>query len=94
MIFTIIGKIIKLKNEDYIERLNLIINELEEWENKLGEFAANLAVLDKWKEWSAEQSIGTYFEFSQEALFNTGDKNVDAIMELKEEVLEIISKLK
>ena len=34
MIFTIMGKIIKLKNEDYIERLNLIINELEEWENK------------------------------------------------------------
>ncbi len=62
--------------------------------NKLDEFAVNLAVLDKWKEWDSEQSIETISNFSGDILRDIGDKNVDAILELREKLLETINKLK
>lgn len=46
----------------------------------------------KWKKWNDNQQVGSHFNFS-EAIENTGDNKIDAIIELRNKALETISKL-
>ncbi|MDR2814932.1 MAG: hypothetical protein LBB79_09830 [Prevotellaceae bacterium] len=61
-------------------------SEIDEW---LGEIAeqlfsrmVDLALAGKWQKWAKKQPVGTVFEFSYEMICDTGDANVDALVEL------------
>ena len=86
-------KIIKLKNEEYMKRLNQTILLLENTLAQLESDAINLALLGKWQNWSDQQPEGAMFNFS-EAIHETGDANVDIIIELRNNVYITVNKLR
>jgi len=87
------SKIIPIKNDVYIEILKGIIDRLSSIPNELDEYAVNLAVTGVWKEWNKKMENGTEFDFG-ESIYETGDKNIDELLNLREILLETIKKLK
>jgi len=81
--------------EHYMDELYGVLKTLGEFYDKIYEHMVNLAVRDKWKEWQDTIKVGDVFDFSDEMLANTGDKNVDDLFILWDNVyntIEAISK--
>lgn len=87
------GKILKLYNEKYENNLREIIEFLKPLADQVEEFAVNLAVVSKWDEWSQQQKEGAVVDFS-EAMHDSGDARVDALLELSEKISETLNKIK
>lgn len=82
------AKFIPLRaNTEYQETLKQTIDLLDNIEADLFNQIVGLATSGKWKKWSDEQLIGSVFEFTEEMLRNTGDKNVDLLIELIEIII-------
>jgi hypothetical protein len=83
-----------ITKEQYIEELHNMLKTLGEFYDKIEGHMINLAVRDKWKEWNETMKEGDIFNFSNEMFANTGDKNVDNLYTLYENIyntIEIIS---
>jgi predicted nuclease with TOPRIM domain len=76
--------------EYYIEELHDMLKTLGEFYDKIEGHMINLAIRDKWKEWNDTMKEGDTFNFSDEMLANTGDKNIDDLYVLYENVYNII----
>jgi hypothetical protein len=76
------------QHKKYHKELVEIVNQLTDMSEQIHSGMVNLAILGKWQEWSGEQSEGTVFEFTEDMLRNTGDKNVDALVELMDKILD------
>ena len=50
----------------------------------------NLAVADRWKEWDQEIPPGTVFNFDPQALTESGDQNIAAMMRVWTAIREIV----
>ena len=88
------GKIIKFdEKKDYIEYKNSATEMLRDLHAKLDEIAINLAAMGKWKEWNDNQPEGTIIG-SDKMFKDLDDKNVLAVLELKEQVLKTINIIK
>jgi hypothetical protein len=82
------------QHTEYQEKLAEVIESLNDIEGEINNCMIQLATSGKWKQWSDEQPIGTVFQFTEEMLLNTGDKNVDALVELIYKVIETRENLK
>ena len=67
---------------------------LDEFQDELYSCMINIATNGKWKKWSDEQEEGTEFDFTYEMISNTGDKNVDLLVEIYDSILNAIEKLR
>ena len=67
---------------------------LDKFQSELISYIIDIATKGKWKEWSDEQPYGTVFIFTPEMLNDTGDKNVDLLVEIYESILNAIEKLR
>lgn len=83
------GKVIKLYNKEYQNQLNKVIKKLNDIEDELKSLAVNTAITGKWKDWSDNIEIGETFVFTEEMLKNTGDKNVDQIVSLIDNLMKV-----
>jgi hypothetical protein len=72
----------------YRKELSEIVNQLFDMSDQIYSDMVNLATLGKWQKWSNEQPAGTVFEFTEDMLRDTGDKNVDALVELMDKILD------
>jgi uncharacterized protein YwgA len=72
----------------YHKKLSEIVNQLTDMSEQIHSGMVNLAILGKWQEWSDGQPEGAVFEFTEDMLRNTGDKNVDALVELMDKILD------
>ncbi|GHT20229.1 hypothetical protein AGMMS4957_06500 [Bacteroidia bacterium] len=76
-------------NNAYAKVMDKTIIALEQMEADVLDTMVNLATEGKWRQWSEEQPIGTTFTFTEEALRDTGDENVDLLCELVCKIIEI-----
>lgn len=80
-------KIIDLNNRNkYQEELDGALKYLDQIKRELTTRAIHLAIADKWKEWDNKQKTGAVVQFSNNALQDIGDKNIDALIELTENI--------
>ena len=79
-----------ITKELYMDELYGVLKTLGEFYDKIEGHMINLAVRDKWKEWNDTMKDGDVFNFSDEMLANTGDKNVDDLFILRDNVYNII----
>jgi len=89
------AKIIDLK--DYVEydkKLSEIMETAGDLAEDIYDSLFELACLDKWKNWSDSQPVGTVFDVDEEMLRNTGDKNIDCLWELLDKLVEVKEKIK
>ena len=83
-------RIVQLKDYvQYHEKLEKTMELVDDISEKVYESLIDLACLNKWKEWSDEQPIGTIFEFTKDMLRNTGDNNIDILWELLDKISEV-----
>jgi hypothetical protein len=75
------------QHKQYRKELSEVVNQLTEMSSQIYSDMVNLALLGKWREWEEKQPIGAIFEFTEEMLRDTGDKNVDALAELMDKIL-------
>ena len=88
------GKIIRFEEKkDYNELKHFATEKLRDLHAELDEIALNLAAYGKWKEWNDKQPEGRIINYS-EMLKDLDDKNVSALLNLKEEVLKTINIIK
>ena len=88
-------KIINLfENTRYKQSILKTKEYLDEFQYELYSCMINIATNGKWKKWSNEQEEGTEFDFTYEMLSNTGDNNVDLLLELYENISDTIERLK
>ena len=89
------GKTIDInKKKDHRDAILDTIAYLEEVHEELNTRMINIACLDKWKAWSESKEIGSVVEFSDEALSDTQDPNVDILYKLYEETKVALSALR
>jgi len=93
------GKIVKFSKEyksslNYQKQLQQNIAKLDNIETELFGLAINTATAGKWKDWSKNKQNGEVFEFTEKMLKDTGDKNVDAIILLLDNVIDTKEKMK
>ena len=87
-------KVININQKREYEKRILKTQELlTKVEQNLFNEIIDLATIGKWKKWSDEQEIGTVFNFTDEMLKETGDKNIDALYELMDELIRIRKKI-
>jgi hypothetical protein len=79
-----------ITKENYMEELHNTLKTLGEFYDKIEGHMINLAVRDKWKEWNDTMKEGDVFNFSEEMLADTGDKNIDDLFNLFEKTYNII----
>jgi hypothetical protein len=72
----------------YHKELAEVVTQLTDMSKQIHSGMVNLAILGKWQEWSDGQPEGAVFEFTEDMLRNTGDKNVDALAELMDKILD------
>lgn len=88
------SKIIRISQKiKYQEELDDTIQFLDDLINELRHKMFVLATLDKWKEWSDKQEIGTNIEYEENMLNETGDQNIEILYELFEEMKNTRKKL-
>lgn len=76
-------KMINFKKKiEYQKSLLETLDYIENIKNQLIGKMIDLAMLDKWQEWNKKQEEGAIFEFTEEMLKNTGDKNIDKLCEI------------
>lgn len=80
-------------SEVYRQRMADTVDKLSVMEQELHKLIVGLAVSGKWKEWSDKQPVGTQFNFTEEMLKDTGDKNVDELAGLIDEVIRVKEQL-
>ena len=83
------------QNKLYMEEIHAALKTLSNFYDNIEGHMINLAVRDKWKEWNETMKNGDVFNFSSDMLANTGDKNVNTLFLLWENIyntIEIISK--
>jgi len=79
----IMTKMINFKKKiEYQKSLLETLDYIENIKNQLIGKMIDLAMLDKWQEWNKKQEEGAIFEFTEEMLKNTGDKNIDKLCEI------------
>lgn len=77
-------KVIDLDDKHkYRQKINDIKQYLAQVEVELTTLAINLAMISEWKEWDDKQKNGMIAEFSDQSLRETGDENIQALVELK-----------
>jgi len=84
-----------VQNKHYMDELYATLKTLSDFYDNIERHMINLAVRDKWKEWNETMKEGDIFNFSSDMLANTGDKNVNNLFLLWENIyntIEIISK--
>ena len=88
------GKIINIKDQaEYQEMLSAIMKKVNDFSNEIYEDLFPLALLDKWKDWDAEQPVGRKLNVDEEMLRNTGDKNIDILWELLDKIEDITERI-
>ncbi|GAB4282978.1 MAG: hypothetical protein Kow0068_07770 [Marinilabiliales bacterium] len=88
------GKVIKLEDrKDYLELKHFAAEMLRDLHAKLDEIAINLAAMGKLKKWNDNQPEGTII-CSDKMFKDLDDKNVFALLKLKEQVLKTINIIK
>lgn len=90
------SKIVKITSgykstEEYKACINETFEELESMDFVLHELIVRLATAGKWKDWSDQMPIGSEFYFTEEMLRETGDKNVDSLIELWEKLNSLVN---
>jgi hypothetical protein len=80
--------------EEYLNRIKQSIVCLDNIDDLLTKEMIEIAVTDKWKKWNEEQAEGTIFNFQDEMLSQTGDKSVDIIYLLRENLRDSMEKIK
>ena len=90
------GNIIDLKSykKEYKNELENVKSWLDFHEEDIFNFMVQLANKGKWKEWSDKVKENDNFYFDIEMLQNTGDENVNLLMDLYNKVLEVKEKMK
>ena len=83
----------KKHNDKYKKYLKLSEEFLSKTAIGLFETCVNFAVNGKWKDWDDKQKAASRFEFSDKMLWQTGDKNVDVLMNLREGVLSALEEI-
>jgi len=84
------GKIINFKDYvEYHEKLSEVMELVNDLSDDIFDSLFILASLDKWKQWSDTQPVGTVFDVSEEMLRNTGDENIDHLWELLDKIEEV-----
>ena len=79
--------------KEYKKEIEETLNILDEFQLHLFTSAINLAVADKWKDWSDKMPNGSTFNFEDSMVFDTGDQNVTRIMELRDSVINLMRQL-
>jgi hypothetical protein len=74
---------------EYNEKLAEALSFLSEMQDELYNHMISLATMGKWKKWSDKQPIGSFFSFTEDMMRNTGDKHVDAFLEIYDKVEEV-----
>ena len=88
------GKIIPLRSNLYVNQLKETKEHLEEIAEQLFEDAINIASKGKWQQWFANAKEGDVKHFSEDMLWTTDDKNIHAVLNMRETVLETLKKIK
>ena len=88
------SKIVKLSahyksTAEYRMAIAETIGKMHLLEEEIHGMIVNLAVNGKWKEWSDSIPVGSEFTFTEAMLKDTGDKNVDALAALLDEVRRV-----
>jgi hypothetical protein len=73
----------KRKLYEYKEFLLSAEEYLEDSLDRLFDFCINLAVSDKWRKWDETMEEGSEFQFTDDMLWQTGDKNINILMKAK-----------
>jgi len=72
----------------YRDSLERSLSRLGQIEIDLVSIMVDLATTGKWKKWSEEFPKGEMFEFTEDMFRETGDKNLDSLSKLLDEVLK------
>ena len=80
----------KEDKEAYQDRLDETLEWLDEVAEELLTRCVNLAVADKWKEWDQGIPVGAVFDFDPQALSESGDENIAAMMRVWTAIREIV----
>ena len=83
----------KVGKKSYKEHIKETIELLERTGEQLGEICINLAVCGKWKEWNNSIPEGATFNFTEKMLFETGDENVNILMNLKHNIANALESI-
>ena len=88
------AKIINIKDyAEYNERLSEIMKTVNDLTEEIHESLFNLACLDKWKEWDANQEVGAEIFVTDDMLRNTGDKNIDLLWKILDKIMDVKEKI-
>ena len=88
------GKIINFNGTaEYNNKLSKIMELVDNLSSEIYEGLFPLAVMGKWKEWDADQPIGSKLHVDEDMLRNTGDKNIDILWELLDKVKEVVERI-
>jgi hypothetical protein len=90
------GKIININEyrQDYTNQIQLTIEYLESMRDELFTHMINIASCGVWKNWMKEIQCGDSFQFSEDMLHNTDDKNVETLWKLCYKIEEVEERLK
>ena len=89
------AKIISIKDyADYNNKLSEVMEHVTALSDSIYECFFELACLDKWRDWSESQTIGTSIYVTEEMLRDTGDRNIDLLFEILDKIEEIKSKIR
>jgi type III secretion system FlhB-like substrate exporter len=75
----------------YLDELYGALETLWKFYKKIEEHMVNLLVRDKWKEWNDTKKEGDSFIFSDEILANTGDRNIDDLFSIRDNIYNTIN---
>lgn len=88
------SKVIDFKTKkDYNDRLDKIVEKLEDFDKIVFGSMIELSTSDKWKEWSEDQKEGTIFTFEETMFENCPDKNVTKLLDLRKKLNSTIREL-
>ena len=98
--YDVVGKIekdatvVKFKNyARYQEKLSEIVEQVSDISDVIYDNLFSLACMGKWKEWDDQQPIGTELYVDEDMIRNTGDKNIDLLLEIWDKIEEVKEKI-
>ncbi|SDR71378.1 hypothetical protein [Christiangramia echinicola] len=83
---------LNIKN-DYINKLDKIVEKLEDIDKVIFGSMIELSTSEKWKDWSENQKEGTVFTFEESMFENCPDKNVTELLDLRRKLNSTILEL-
>ena len=82
--------VIKFHNHaKYQEKLSEILEQVTEISTVIYENLFALACMGKWKEWDDQQPVGAKIFVDEDMIRNTGDKNIDLLLEIWDKIEEV-----